>query len=52
MVSGPQTDAEAATICQCNPDELYHGALAGKLEGRYLDKLRTIHDGTICNVNL
>ena len=52
MVSGAHTDAEAATICQCKPDELYHGALAGKLEGRYLDKLLTIHDSTTCNVNL
>ena len=51
LASGPHTDAEAAALCGCRPDELCHGALAGKLEGRYLDKLRTIHDGTINEVN-
>ena len=52
MVEGPLTDDQAAARCGCRPDELCHGALAGKPEGRYLDKLRTIHDATINNVNL
>ena len=34
------------------PDQLCHGALAGKPEGRYLEKLRTIHDATVNSVNL
>ena len=51
LVSGPHTDDEAAEICGCTPSELCHGALAGKPEGRYLDKLRTIHDGTVNKVN-
>lgn len=51
LVSGPHTDEEAAQICGCTPDQLCHGALAGKLEGRYNDKLRTIHDGTVNKVN-
>ena len=51
LVSGPHTDEEAARICGCAPSELCHGALAGKPEGRYLDKLRTIHDGTVNKVN-
>lgn len=52
MVTGPHTPTEAAKICQCAVRELCHGALAGKPDGRYLDKLRTIHDATINNVNL
>ena len=51
MVAGPLTPDEAATICGCQPSDLCHGALAGKLEGRYGDKLRTIHDGTVSDVN-
>ena len=51
MVSGPHTPAEAANICGCQVPDLCHGALAGKLEGRYLEKLRTIHGGTISQVN-
>ena len=51
MVTGPHSPTEAAKICQCTASELCHGALAGKPEGRYLDKLRTIHDATVNNVN-
>ena len=47
MVTGPHTPSEAAAICGCRPDQLCHGALAGKPEGRYLDKLRTIHDAPL-----
>jgi hypothetical protein len=43
LTSGPHTPEEAAAICGCRPHELCHGALAGKLEGRYVDKLRTGH---------
>ena len=51
MTLGPLTLAEAATICMCEPHQICAGALAGKPEGRYLDKLRTIHDATVNNVN-
>ena len=51
LVSGPYSEQEAAEVCNCSPDQLCHGALAGKLEGRYQDKLRTIHDGTVNHVN-
>ena len=51
MTIGPLTQTQAATICLCEPDQLCPGALAGKPEGRYLDKLRTIHDATINGVN-
>ena len=51
MTIGPLTKEQAATICQCTTDQLCPGALAGKPEGRYLDKLRTIHDATINHVN-
>ena len=51
LVEGPLNEAQAAETCRCTPNELCHGALAGKLEGRYLDKLRTIHDGTVNCVN-
>ncbi len=51
MVEGPYSDAQAARVCLCSPTELCHGAIAGKPEGRYLDKLRTIHDASINMVN-
>ena len=51
MVEGPYTEAQAARRCKCSIHELCHGAIAGKPEGRYLDKLRTIHDATVNMVN-
>ena len=51
MTLGPLTLQQAAQICMCEPHEICAGALAGKPEGRYLDKLRTIHDATINHVN-
>ena len=40
--------AEAAYQCGCRPEELVMGALGAKEEK---DKVRTIHDGTVVNVN-
>ena len=51
MTQGPYTIEQAATICQCQPHEICCGALSGKPEGRYNEKLRTIHDGTVNHVN-
>ncbi len=51
MVEGPYSEAQAARVCRCSPAELCHGAIAGKPEGRYMDKLRTIHDATVNMVN-
>ncbi len=51
MVEGPYSEAQAARVCRCSPAALCHGALAGKPEGRYLDKLRTVHDATVNMVN-
>ena len=48
MVMGPYTPEEAAAICGCKPDELCHGALGARIEA---DKVRTIHDGSVNNVN-
>ncbi|CAE8737484.1 unnamed protein product [Polarella glacialis] len=52
MTSGPHDRATTAALCQCHEDELSCGALSGRLEGRYMEKLRTIHDATINDVNL
>ena len=51
MVLGPMTEAQAAELCGCSVQQLCHGTLAGKPEGRYGDKLRTIHDATVNHVN-
>ena len=51
MVEGPLSEAQAARLCRCRPTDLCHGAIAGKPEGRYMDKLRTIHDATVNMVN-
>ena len=51
MVEGPYTELQAAQRCRCHVHELCHGALAGKPEGKYLDKLRTIHDASVNMVN-
>ena len=51
MALGPLDDMQAATLCVCTPAQLCHGALAGKPEGRYGDKLGTIHDATVNHVN-
>ena len=51
MAIGPLTPEQAAEICQCTPQQLFHGDLAGKPERRYGDKRRTIHDATINIVN-
>ena len=48
MVGGPLTLQQAAQLCDCDPQDIVCGALAGKLEG---DKVRTIHDGTVVQVN-
>ena len=44
MALGPLTETQAAS-------QLCHRALADKLEGRYLGKLRTTHDGTVCDIS-
>ena len=44
MTLGPMSLESAAIICECEPDEICCGALAGINEG---DKIRTVHDGTI-----
>lgn len=49
LALGPMTEAQAADICNCEVGDLIHGALAGKPEAN--NKIRTIHDGTICGVN-
>eukprot|EP00435_Cladocopium_sp_Y103_P018030 s1944_g4.t1 len=43
MVLGPFTQHEAAQVCDCHPDELCPGPMAGIQES---DKVRTIFDGT------
>ena len=48
---GPLTEEAACDVCSCTPEELCCGSLAGKPEGRYMDKLRTIHDATVNHVN-
>jgi hypothetical protein len=45
---GPMDLATAAVICGCEPEEICCGSLAAIDEG---DKVRTVHDGTIINVN-
>ena len=51
MTLGPLTVQEAAIICLCSIHDICPGPLAGKPEGRYLDKLRTIHDASVNMVN-
>ena len=41
MVLGPFTQQEAADICECTPDQLCPGPMAGIEES---DKVRTIFD--------
>ena len=48
MVLGPYTPEQAATACNCQVDELIHGALGAIDEG---DKIRTIRDATATGVN-
>ena len=48
MVLAPYTPEQAATACNCQVDELIHGAL-GAIEAG--DKIRTIHDATATGVN-
>ncbi|CAE8634678.1 unnamed protein product, partial [Polarella glacialis] len=52
MTSGPHDRSTVARLCNCREDQISCGALSGKLEGRYLEKLRTIHDATVNSVNL
>ena len=51
MVLGPPDEPQAAELCGCSVQQLCHGALAGKPDGRYGEKLRTIHDATVNHVN-
>ena len=48
LTLGPMDLETAAIICECDPGDICCGALAGIDEG---DKVRTVHDGTIVNVN-
>ncbi|CAE8634888.1 unnamed protein product, partial [Polarella glacialis] len=48
MVIGPTTIEEAATICECAPEDLCAGPLGANEEA---DKLRTIFDGTAPHMN-
>ncbi|CAE8732808.1 unnamed protein product [Polarella glacialis] len=52
MTSGPHDPRTVARLCNCREDQISCGALSGQLEGRYLEKLRTIHDATVNSVNL
>ncbi|CAE8722080.1 unnamed protein product [Polarella glacialis] len=52
MTSGPHDRRTVARLCNCREDQISCGALSGKLEGRYLEKLRTIHDAAVNSVNL
>ena len=51
VIVGPLTAQQAADICGCSTDELCCGALAGKPDGRCLDKPSTIHDATVNNID-
>ncbi|CAE8635269.1 unnamed protein product, partial [Polarella glacialis] len=42
MTSGPHDRRTTAALCNCREDQLSCGALSGKLEGRYSEKLRAI----------
>jgi hypothetical protein len=48
MTEGPYTLEQLAARCLCEPEEICCGALGAKVEG---EKVRTIHDGTIIEVN-
>ena len=48
MVEIYDTEQEAADRCNCSKEEMCYGALGAKDEG---DKVRTIHDGTVVQVN-
>jgi hypothetical protein len=48
LTLGPMDLETAAMICECEPEEICCGALAGIDEG---DKIRTVHDGTVVKVN-
>lgn len=48
MVEGPLTKQQAATRCQCQPEDLCPGSVAAIDEG---DKVRTIYDGSVGGAN-
>ena len=48
MVIGPFTQDEAAKVCDCLPDQLCPGPMAGIQEA---DKIRTIFDGSWSGAN-